>query len=100
MRDTIEMAREANVNFTTSEPVFIAMLERFAELVRADERKEMQVECEADKIIIEYHEATIKRLEALILAEREACAKVVDAWSAWHGGTETIAAAIRSRGQK
>ena len=31
--------------------------------------------------------------------EREACAKVVEAWSDWHGGTETLAKAIRARGQ-
>ena len=33
------------------------------------------------------------------LAEREACAKVVEAWSDWHGGTETLAKAIRAREQ-
>ena len=32
-------------------------------------------------------------------AEREACAKVVEAWSDWHGGTETLAKAIRAKGQ-
>jgi hypothetical protein len=31
--------------------------------------------------------------------EREACAKVVEAWSDWHGGTEILAKAIRVRGQ-
>ena len=31
--------------------------------------------------------------------EREACAKLVDDWSDWHGGTELIAAVIRERGQ-
>jgi hypothetical protein len=31
--------------------------------------------------------------------EREACAKVVEAWSDWHGGTETLAKALRARGQ-
>jgi hypothetical protein len=31
--------------------------------------------------------------------EREECAKVVEAWSDWHGGTETLAKAIRARGQ-
>ena len=31
--------------------------------------------------------------------EREACAKVVLRWSDWHGGTETIARAIRARVQ-
>jgi len=44
----------------------------------------------------------LPKLETLIkLAtdkEREACAKVVDDWSDWHGGTELIAAIIRERG--
>ena len=31
--------------------------------------------------------------------ERQACVKVVEAWSDWHGGTETLAKAIRARGQ-
>jgi hypothetical protein len=34
-----------------------------------------------------------------IAEEREACAKLVDDWSDWHGGTELIAAVIRERGQ-
>ena len=29
--------------------------------------------------------------------EREACAKIVEAWSDWHGGTETLVKAIRAR---
>jgi len=33
-----------------------------------------------------------------VAKEREACAKVVDDWSDWHGGTELIAAIIRERG--
>ena len=47
-----------------------------------------------------YH---IKFLEAfanlVATKEREACAKVVDDWSDWHGGTELIATVIRERGQ-
>jgi hypothetical protein len=35
----------------------------------------------------------------VVAEEREACAKVVEAWSDWHGGTETLAKAIRARGQ-
>ena len=31
--------------------------------------------------------------------EREACARVVEAWSDWHGGTEILSKAIRARGQ-
>jgi hypothetical protein len=80
----IDMAREAGfelgkvfvngvlVDATTTE------LKAFEALVRADEREAAQAEHEADKVIIEYHEATIKRLEAAILAEREACAKVCE----------------------
>ena len=45
----------------------------------------------------------VAKLEAfanLVAAkEREACAKLVDDWSDWHGGTELIAAVIRERGQ-
>jgi uncharacterized protein YukE len=40
-----------------------------------------------------------QELKAAVLAEREACAKVVEAWSDWHGGTETLAKAIRAREQ-
>ena len=41
-----------------------------------------------------------ERFAKLVAAkEREACAKVVDDWSDWHGGTELIAAVIRERGQ-
>jgi hypothetical protein len=35
----------------------------------------------------------------VVAEEREACAKVVEAWSDWHGGTETLAKAIRTREQ-
>ena len=53
------------------------------------------------------HELTEKRYIEVIEAfanlvaakEREACAKLVDDWSDWHGGTELIAAVIRERGQ-
>jgi len=45
----------------------------------------------------------LPKLEAFyklaVAKEREACAKVVDDWSDWHGGTELIAAVIRERGQ-
>ena len=97
MRDTIDMAREAG--FTDGELSFMTtMFEHFEALVRADERKEMQVESEADKVIIEYHEATIKRLEAAILAEREACAKVCDDMGPCGFTGESCAEAIRARG--
>lgn len=76
MRDTIEMAREAGF-MLVAEPdpdtggwweCFDSEIETLVALVRADERKEMQVESEADKVIIEYHEATINRLKAELKA--------------------------------
>jgi hypothetical protein len=83
MRDTIEMAREAGYIRTVHGGAEVSMasmdcLKSFEALVRADERNASQAEHEADKTIIEYHEATIKRLEAEILAEREAFAKLAD----------------------
>jgi hypothetical protein len=41
----------------------------------------------------------IDAIQAAIRMEREACAKVVDEWSDWHGDTQVIAKAIRARGQ-
>jgi hypothetical protein len=38
-------------------------------------------------------------VERVVAEEREACAKVVEAWSDWHGGTEILAKAIRAREQ-
>jgi hypothetical protein len=107
-KDTIDMAKEAGF-MLVAEPdpdtggwweCFDSEIETLVALVRADERLVAQAESEADKVIIEYHEATIKRLEAEILAEREACAKVVET----HSPTTTptwvsYAAAIRARGQ-
>ena len=40
-----------------------------------------------------------KMVEMAIEAEREACAKLCDDWSAWHGDTKIISKAIRARGQ-
>ena len=57
MRDIVELTREAGGFEPTP-----AFLERLVELVRADERAEH----EADKTIIEYHEATIERLTDLL----------------------------------
>ena len=35
-----------------------------------------------------------------IAAEREACAKVAEAWGSWIGDGQLVAAAIRTRGEK
>jgi hypothetical protein len=110
-KDTIDMAKEAGF-MLVAEPdpdtggwweCFDEAIEKLVALARADERKAAQAEHEADKVIIEYHEATIKRLEAAILAEREACAKVCEDLSLsqnseWEVGTLDCADAIRARG--
>jgi hypothetical protein len=47
-----------------------------------------------------YHIKFLERFAKLVAEkEREECAKVIDAWSDWNGGTEIIAKAIRARGQ-
>ncbi len=70
MRDTIELCKEAGFPLLSFEGVTYVSpeLERLVALVRADERKAAQAESEADKVIIEYHEATIKRMEAELKA--------------------------------
>ena len=98
MKTVIEMAREAGFTQPEGETWYEAFpqcIEAFAELVRADEREAQQAEHEADKVIIEYHEATIKRLEAAIRAEREACAKVCEDHFSSDG--DWCAKAIRNR---
>ena len=61
-----------------------AILTNMAKLLEVQQKREL---------------VAVDMIAAAIAAEREACAKVVDAWSDWHGGTETIAKAIRARGQ-
>jgi hypothetical protein len=39
-------------------------------------------------------------LEAAVKAEREACAKVAEAWGSWVGDGQLVATAIRTRGEK
>ena len=88
MRDTIDMAREAGF---TWEPInnIIGPLKRFEQLVRADEREQGQ----------KWFDAVTAQNKQLILAEREACAKVCEelAEKEW-ADNERCAAAIRARG--
>jgi hypothetical protein len=72
--DITRMAREAGLTVCRDEWVFGAMLERFAELVRADEREACAKVCE----------------ELDIEGWRDA---------GWDMGTIDCAAAIRARGQ-
>jgi hypothetical protein len=99
MKDVIEMAREAG--FTEGELAFMGdNFRRFAELVRADEREKGQ----------RWFDAVTAQYKQLILAEREACAKVCDELiapalygdadkSMWDVTCMDCAAAIRNRGQ-
>jgi len=73
---------------------------------------DLKAEAEADKTIIEYHDATIKRLEALLKGEREAVIGLLrgidqtetesaEGWWETSTGAEFgagILAAIRARG--
>ncbi len=99
MRDVIEMAREVKMpyDFVTGEPINIEKLKAFADLVRADEREQGQ----------KWFDAVTAQHKQLILAEREACAVVVEAIEARCVAKDVddpplahVAAAIRNRGQE
>jgi hypothetical protein len=116
MRDTIDMAREAGFTVDPSRdgPDDVcgvgANLEFFEALVRADERKrfygqDKPAECAEGcppNQICEYCQV-VAPVKAMILAEREACAKVCDEVHAEYDGEEVsaswIASAIRARGE-
>jgi hypothetical protein len=89
MKDVIEMASEAG--FTEGELAFMGdNFRRFAELVRADEREQGQ----------KWFDAVTAQYKQLILAEREACAKIADEWAVgWPHPSKVIALDIRARGQ-
>jgi hypothetical protein len=105
MRDTIEMAREVDpvtkllldkkLPQGMNHDVFMWFLERFAELVRADEREQGQ----------KWFDAVTAQHKQEILAEREACAKACEARAedevgmAYEGIALDCAAVIRARGR-
>jgi hypothetical protein len=102
MKTTIDMAREAGIDAWWDSGgefrgVFNEHLKAFEALVRADEREEFQ----------RWFDAVTAQHKQLILAEREACAKVCEAVHVgaydtpefWREGVAyTCAAAIRARG--
>jgi hypothetical protein len=101
MRDTIEMARKANLLFPCVDTVdgSIEQLKRFEALVRADEGEAWEQVCDQH---LRHIAKLKKRHKAEILAEREACAKACE--SIELDGYPTIeqqqcAAAIRARGE-
>ena len=89
MRDTIDMAREASNtppdHHATPDLFGVSQLERFAALVRADER---------NRTWTQEHWTEYER--SIAAAEREACAALADKleWADHKG----VASAIRNRG--
>ena len=95
MRDTIDMAREAelivNSPYLMPHDNVLQGIKAFEALVRADERNSWPAEMEA-------MERQVNILTDALAAEREACAKAVEQteWSNWFQAD--AAAAIRARG--
>ena len=85
MRDTIDMAREAGIDEPESDWMYWKAMERFADLVRADER---------NRTWTQEHWTEYER--SIVAAEREVCAKFVDHILKEGGGT--WGDAIRNRG--
>jgi hypothetical protein len=85
MKTIVELTREAGGFAPTPE-----FLERLVELARADEREQGQ----------KWFDAVTAQHRVMILAEREACAKVADKWSKRDDDVGTfIGKAIRARGE-
>ena len=78
MKTVIEMAREANIKQAIETPhlLMVNELERFAELVRADEREKYKWDIHSCGPTCKRY-ACVSMREA-VAAEREACAKVCD----------------------
>ena len=106
--DILRMAREAGF-YTNHGTVFVngcdigADMCRFAALVAAAERERI---ISANAPEIERINSHIKELEAAVMAERKACAKVAEQWGqdirveSWDLAGKDCAAAIRARGNK
>ena len=103
MKTVIEMAREAGVDVDSAWGVADAAIERFAELIRADERNSWPAEMEAMERQVNILTDALAQAKA---EEREACAKVCDDLSAHYWAKddaiesvncEECATAIRSR---
>jgi hypothetical protein len=91
MKTTTEMACEAG-NDDLFDAMQVAFLERFAELIRADELNSWPAEMEA-------MERQVNILTDALAAEREACAKVADEhMQECEGKSFGVGKAIRNRG--
>ena len=60
-----------------------------------------QLNLVAFKMLFQCDKEVLELVNAAIEAEREACAKVCEAWGSWIGdGGQLVANAIRARGEK
>ena len=93
MKSTLEMAHEAGIRDCTCNGT-LGCLERFAELVRAADRAEATIKLEK-----RVREAYQDGHSAGVTSEREACAKVCDAFQKRDVGMQPAecAGAIRAR---
>lgn len=99
--DITRMAREAGLTVCRDEWVFGAMLERFAELVRADERRAMmQLFTDPENQPTQHGTVTLEYMQREIAAEREACAYKagIALLGADRGLANRVDQAIRARG--
>jgi hypothetical protein len=101
MRDTIDMAREANLakygdGLREGVAAFINALERFEALVRADEQEKYKWDVHSCGPTCKRY-ACVAMREA-VEAEREACAKVAETYREWDDTGMGISTAIRNRG--
>jgi Mg2+ and Co2+ transporter CorA len=98
--EIIRMAREADFKANVNEPYNVTneWVFRFAALVASAERERIK---QANAPEIERINAHIKELEDAVVAEREACAKMLEAASKTGKiiSCTSAAKAIRSRGQ-
>ena len=81
MKTVIEMAREAGFNVYKDFPNHTTyLLERFAALVREDEREKIRLSCKTRP----QGKSVYPEFVAAVLAEREACAKVCEKIHDWY----------------
>lgn len=104
MKTVIEMAREAGFMKTVQGGAEVSMasmdcLERFADLVRADEREKYKWDIHSCGPTCKRY-ACVAMREA-VEAEREACERACEDIDAWNmdDPASTAVAAIRARGQ-
>jgi hypothetical protein len=104
MRDTIDMAREAGAIHIHKQPKEFALvgndtIKAFEALVRADQDEKYKWDIHSCGPSCT--KAACVAMREAVLAEREACAQVVEEYPHWLGMTAKaeIANAIRARGQ-